>query len=106
MIKQKEIKAFFVDLPIDSINLNAYKHCAIDYFKGIGPFGSPFTFLSYGITYAQMLYFSKFSVEFINFLFSFIFSDIKNESRYKVLDFLAEAGLTAAEIKNRIQKYE
>ena len=106
MIKQKEMQSFSIDLPIDSINLNAYKHCAIDYFKGIGPWGSPFTFLSYGINYSQMLFMAKFSVEFINFLFAFIFSDIKNESRYKVLDFLAEAGLTAAEIKEKIQKYE
>ena len=100
MIKQKEIKAFSVDLPMNSIYLQAYKHCANDYFKGIGPFGSPFSFLSYGITYQQMLFMAKFSTEFMSFIFKFLSNNLNLID--KILDFLADAWLTEAEIKEGI----
>ncbi len=100
MMEQKEKRTFSVDLPIDSINLNAYKHCANDYFKGIGPFGSPFAFLSYGITYKQMLFMAKFSVDFTTFIFEFLSNNLNLID--KILDFLADAWLTEAEIRERI----
>ena len=80
MISEKIPYRLFLDLPIDNIKLNDYKLCASDYFNGIGPFGSPFAFLSYGITYPEMVYFSKFSIE-----------------------FLKEAQLTRYEIKDRLE---
>ena len=103
MIKQKEMQTFSIDLSIDSTIFKAYKHCAIDYFKGIGPFGSPFTFLSYGITYPQMLDLAKFSTTFMQYIFDFLFCDINGAIQDRIIDFLAEAGLTAAEITWRIK---
>ena len=100
MIKQKESQTLLIDLPIDDITLQAYKHCANDYFKGIGPFGSPFSFLSYGITYQQMLFLAKFSTEFMSFIFKFLSDNLNLLD--KILNFLADAWLTEAEIKERI----
>ena len=103
MIQQKEIGVHFVDLPMDSIDLKTYKLCASDYFKGAGPWGSPFTFLSYGFTYQEMLYFSKFSTTFMQYIFDFLFCDINGAIQDRIIDFLAEAGLTVAEITWRIK---
>jgi hypothetical protein len=94
------------NIPIMGTDFDAYKHCALDYFKGVGPFGSPFAFLSYGIRYGEMLYFAKFSTEFLDFLFDFLISDISNHTADKVILFLAEAGLTAAEIKERLANHD
>jgi hypothetical protein len=86
-----------------SIGVDVYKNCFTDYVKGIGSFGSPFAFLSYGITYEQMLYFTKYSVEFLIFIFNLLISDIPHATQDKIVKFLAEAGLTAAEIKEIIK---
>ncbi len=103
MIEQKDMRAFSFDFPIDNSNSQAYKLCANDYFKGIGPFGSPFAFLSYGITYKEIVDFAKLSVEFIDFIFNFLFDDISGTVRDQIIQFLKETGLTAAEIKWRIK---
>ena len=103
MISEKIPYRLFLDLPIDNIKLNDYKLCASDYFNGIGPFGSPFAFLSYGITYSEMVYFSKFSIEFLNFIFDFLIKTEKPATRDKVIEFLKEAQLTRYEIKDRLE---
>lgn len=103
MIEQKEKVAPFIDLPIETIDLQAYKHCASYYFKGVGPFGSPFAFLSYGIKYKEMLDLAKFSTTFMDYIFDFLFSEITPAVQDRIIDFLAEAGLTAAEITWRIK---
>ena len=69
MIEQTEKISLFIDLLKSNTDLDVYKECASDYFKG----RKPFLFLSYGITYDEMLYFAKFSIEFLNFIFDFLF---------------------------------
>lgn len=103
MIEQKEIRRCFVDLPDFNIQMETYKNCARDYFNGVIPWGSPFHFLSHGITYDEMLYFAKFSIEFMDFLFDFLFSEITGAIQDRIIDFLADAWLTEAEITERIE---
>ena len=103
MIEQKEKVAPFIDLPIETIDLETYNVCATDYFKGVGPFGSPFAFLSYGIKYKEMLDLAKFSTTFMQYIFDFLFSEINGAIQDRIIDFLAEAGLTVAEITWRIK---
>ncbi len=82
----------------DNINFDVYKNCFIDYVSG----KMPFLFINYGILYSDLLYFAKSSVDFIDFIFSFIASGQKQQIIDKIIDFLLESGLSLNEIKERI----
>lgn len=82
-------------------NEKNYYDCAGDFFKGLGPWGSPFTFTSYGITYSQMLDFARLSVEFVDFIIDFIVNSQNHAATDIAIKFLLESWLTLAEIKDR-----
>ncbi len=73
-----------------------------DYVKGIGPFGSPFAFLSYGKTYDEMLDFAKSSPEVIDFIFDFIINNKQQSVIDKSINVLMDTGLSIGEIKEKI----
>jgi hypothetical protein len=83
-------------------DLEYVKLCAIDYFKGVGPFGSPFIFLSYGITYPRMVYFAKFSVGFMNFIFHYVATEEKQSNVDRAVDFLHDSCLLDDEIEDKL----
>lgn len=101
-------KNLFIDFSKSNIDLDVYKNCASDYLKESSPpWGSPFHFLSYGIEYDEMLYFAKFSIKFIDFIFNFIVLEQKQASIDKATNFLLKAGLPFDEIKDiLIKKFE
>ncbi len=85
-----------------NIDIELYKSCLLDFIKGIGPFGSPFAFLSYGISYSEMVQFAKFSIEFTDFIFLFLTSNEKQSVKDKSVNFLLESGLSLLEIHERL----
>ena len=86
------------------MHLKAYKLCFFDYVKEIGPRGSPFTFLTYGVTYKQMIAKIEQSPEFLNFMILFII-DLEKQSEYeKALDVLQEAGISQEQLQNTLNE--
>ena len=83
---------------IGKIDFRVYETCFIDYVSG----KMPFLFVNYGILYPDLLNFAKSSVDFIDFIFSFIVSGQKQQIIDKSIDFLLESGLSLDEIKEHI----
>lgn len=83
------------------IDIEPYKPCFTDYVHSIGPFGSPFTFLSYGISYPEIVNFAMSSVDFLNFVFLSLIKSEKVSEMHKILDFLKDCRITKDEIKER-----
>ena len=83
------------------MHTETYKLCFFDYVKEIGPWGSPFTFLSYGLTYEQMIAKIQQSPEFLNFIILSII-DLEKQSEYEMaLGVLQEAGSAKNSYKTR-----
>jgi hypothetical protein len=87
-----------------SIQLDVYKNCFIDYVKAIGPFASPFAFLSYGISYPEMLNGIRQYPAFLNFIILFIMESEKPSEYNKAMDVLNDAGITAEELRKKLQE--
>lgn len=86
------------------MSIERYNLCFSDYVQGIGPWGSPFTFSSYGITYEQMIKKIQQSPDFLNFTISFII-DLEKQSEYeKALCVLKEAGISQEQLQNALNE--
>ena len=86
------------------MEMKRYKLCFSDYVKGIGPWGSPFTFTSYGITYEQMIAKIQQSPDFLNFI-SLSIIDLEKQSEYeKALGVLQEAGISQEQLQNTLNE--
>ena len=86
------------------MHTEAYKLCFFDYVKEIGPWGSPFTFVSYGVTYKQMIAKIQQSPEFLNFIILSIM-DFEKQSEYeKALGILQEAGISQEQLQNTLNE--
>ena len=87
-----------------SIAVDVYKNCFTDYIRGIGPFGSPFAFLSYGISYPDMLNGIRQYPAFLHFIILFILDTEKSSEYEKVLDVLNGTGITPEELQRQLQE--
>ena len=87
-----------------SIDLDVYKSCFTDYVKAIGPFASPFAFLSYGISYQDMLNGIRQYPAFLNFIILFIMEAEKPSEYDKALDILNDTGITPEELQRQLQE--
>ena len=84
------------------MHTEAYKYSFADYVKGIGPWGSPFSFLSYGVNYKQMIAKIQQSSEFLHFIILFII-DLEKPSEYeKAMAVLYEAGISQEQLQNEL----
>ena len=86
------------------IDIDVYKFCFLDYVRGMGPFSSPFAFLSYGISYGEMVSGIKHSSPFLHFIILFILDTEKSSEYEKALDILDDSGITPEELQTKLQE--
>lgn len=86
------------------MEMKRYKLCFFDYVKEIGPWGSPFTFTSYGVNYKQMITKIQQSPDFLNFTISFIIELEKPSEYEKALGVLKEAGISQEQLQNALNE--
>ena len=93
------MKELYIELRINHVKES--KKCLLDWIKGRGTMGSPFSFKEYGLEYNEIKNITKISVELRNFLFDLGKSEMAKEEKEKVKEFLKECLFTEEEIMNR-----